>query len=290
MELTYHWEGAYLIPDILLDDGSSYNIGKYGRMRQKYLCENYPSEYLHLVITEKLWKQLEDLEEECHEMLDRPMEQMAKRDEITEKVRKSKNMYGDRPDLLAGIIKLAIAVLELLINRIMIAAVNASEKVLDEFKPITTESCPRMTPLASKYHGLRNIYNELQKRNKAIFAQEHERGDLEIELSDCKGVFKAGKRVELQGRISEIEERIDQMKRHLSDVVRQYGYRNVREFYDAYCTAECEYADYLEAKSKWEKKNDEESADMPGERKIEEYQRKVNESHVSVRMAGGRKR
>ena len=53
-------------------------------MRQKYLCENYPSEYLHLVITEKLWKQLEDLEEECHEMLDRLMEQMAKREGLTE--------------------------------------------------------------------------------------------------------------------------------------------------------------------------------------------------------------
>lgn len=49
MELTYHWKGDYLIPDILLGDGSSYNISKYGRMRQKYLCENYPSEYLHLV-------------------------------------------------------------------------------------------------------------------------------------------------------------------------------------------------------------------------------------------------
>ena len=84
MESTYHWEGDYLIPDVSLDDGSSYNIGKYGRMRQKYLCEKYPSEYLHLVITEKLWKQLEELEEECHEMLDRLMEQMAKREGLTE--------------------------------------------------------------------------------------------------------------------------------------------------------------------------------------------------------------
>ena len=93
MELTYHWEGDYLIPDVSLDDGSSYNIGKYGRMRQKYLCENYPSEYLHLVITEKLWKQLEELEEECHEMLDRLMEQMAKREGPTEHM-KSTDQLG----------------------------------------------------------------------------------------------------------------------------------------------------------------------------------------------------
>ena len=30
MELTYHGKGDYLIPDVSLDDGSSYNIGKYG--------------------------------------------------------------------------------------------------------------------------------------------------------------------------------------------------------------------------------------------------------------------
>lgn len=34
MELTYHWEGDALIPDLELEDGSNYQIGKYGRMRQ----------------------------------------------------------------------------------------------------------------------------------------------------------------------------------------------------------------------------------------------------------------
>ena len=32
MELTYHWEGDVLIPDLELEDGSNYQIGKYGRM------------------------------------------------------------------------------------------------------------------------------------------------------------------------------------------------------------------------------------------------------------------
>ena len=41
MELTYHWGGDVLIPDLELEDGSNYQIGKYGRMRQRYLFENY---------------------------------------------------------------------------------------------------------------------------------------------------------------------------------------------------------------------------------------------------------
>ena len=32
MELTYHWEGDVLIPDLELEDGNNYQIGKYGRM------------------------------------------------------------------------------------------------------------------------------------------------------------------------------------------------------------------------------------------------------------------
>ena len=36
MELTYHWGGDVLIPDLELEDGSNYQIGKYGRMRQRY--------------------------------------------------------------------------------------------------------------------------------------------------------------------------------------------------------------------------------------------------------------
>ena len=48
MELTYHWEGDVLIPDLELEDGSNYQIGKYGRMRQRYLFENHHAMYTHL--------------------------------------------------------------------------------------------------------------------------------------------------------------------------------------------------------------------------------------------------
>ena len=35
LELTYHWEGDYLIPD--LEPPEAPRIGKYGTMRHKYL-------------------------------------------------------------------------------------------------------------------------------------------------------------------------------------------------------------------------------------------------------------
>ena len=39
MEITYHWEGDYLIPDLKLSDTTEYQIGKYGRMRTR-LCDS----------------------------------------------------------------------------------------------------------------------------------------------------------------------------------------------------------------------------------------------------------
>ena len=84
MELTYHREGDVLIPDLELEDGSNYQIGKYGRMRQRYLFENHHVMYTHLVLTEKLWKHLEEGDMECNDMMDMLTVRMAEREGVTE--------------------------------------------------------------------------------------------------------------------------------------------------------------------------------------------------------------
>lgn len=84
MELTYHWEGDVLIPDLELEDGSNYQIGKYGRMRKRYLFENHHAMYTHLVLTEKLWKHLEEVDMECNDMMDMLTVRMAERESVTE--------------------------------------------------------------------------------------------------------------------------------------------------------------------------------------------------------------
>ena len=84
MELTYHWEGDVLIPDLELEDGSNYQIGKYGIMRQRYLFENHHDMYTHLVLTEKLWKHLEEVDMDCNDMMDMLTVRMAEREGVTE--------------------------------------------------------------------------------------------------------------------------------------------------------------------------------------------------------------
>ena len=87
MEITYHWEGDYLIPDLKLSDTTDYHIGRYGRMRQKYLKENHRGVYSYMLLTETLWKHLAEIDEECNEMMDRIVKQMARREDVTEQLK-----------------------------------------------------------------------------------------------------------------------------------------------------------------------------------------------------------
>ncbi len=71
MEITYHWEGDYLIPDLKLSDTTEYHIRKYGRMRKCFLEENHRGIYSHMLLSETLWKHLAEIDEECNKMMDR---------------------------------------------------------------------------------------------------------------------------------------------------------------------------------------------------------------------------
>lgn len=54
MEITYYWEGDYLTPDLKLSDTTEYHIGKYGRIRQRFLKENHGGIYSYMPLSETL--------------------------------------------------------------------------------------------------------------------------------------------------------------------------------------------------------------------------------------------
>ena len=85
--ITYHREGDYLIPDLKLSDTTEYHIGKYGRMRQRFLKENHGGVYSGMILSETLWKHLAEIDEECNEMMDRLVRQMAKKEGVTEQLK-----------------------------------------------------------------------------------------------------------------------------------------------------------------------------------------------------------
>ena len=51
-KLTYTANGYYFTPDIAFSVAASNNLGKYGRMRKKYLQEHRPGLFNRLVLSE----------------------------------------------------------------------------------------------------------------------------------------------------------------------------------------------------------------------------------------------
>jgi hypothetical protein len=70
MELTYTQRGDYLIPDITLSDPpGAPPLGLYGRMRRAYLKERRPILYGSLLLGEKLFTHLREIDEAAENRL-----------------------------------------------------------------------------------------------------------------------------------------------------------------------------------------------------------------------------
>lgn len=81
---TYRQMGDYLIPNLALSDTKEYHIGKYGRMRRVYLKEHLPMLYSDLVLTEKLFPHLEEIDTACRERLEIIEKAMMQQEGVTE--------------------------------------------------------------------------------------------------------------------------------------------------------------------------------------------------------------
>ena len=83
-ELTYTQAGDYLFPNVGLPEQPDRDLGKYGRMRLRYLKEHRPSVWARLVLTEKLLKHLYEVDTACNEQLEYLVREIAKREGVTE--------------------------------------------------------------------------------------------------------------------------------------------------------------------------------------------------------------
>lgn len=59
---TYHQNGDYLIPDIVLAQQKEASIGTWGRRHLRYIRENRPVLYNGLLLQNKLWEYLEGID------------------------------------------------------------------------------------------------------------------------------------------------------------------------------------------------------------------------------------
>lgn len=86
-ELTYTHCGDYYIPDLKLSEQLEMPIVKYGRMRQRYLKEYHPGPYHYLLLSEKLYPHLVEIEQIVQERMGAMLPKMMKTAGVTEELK-----------------------------------------------------------------------------------------------------------------------------------------------------------------------------------------------------------
>lgn len=83
--LHYILNGDYYLPDITVEPGKP--LGKYGRARLRYLKEHRSDVYSRLLLSGKLFDDLNETDAEAKRLLETMIPTMAKQAGITEKLK-----------------------------------------------------------------------------------------------------------------------------------------------------------------------------------------------------------
>ena len=89
---TYTQVGDVLLPDLSIGEVEQRPIGKYGRMRKRYLKEHRPVLYSNLLLSGKFFQHLAEIDEACEKRMELLTRQMAKREGVTEALKAADQM------------------------------------------------------------------------------------------------------------------------------------------------------------------------------------------------------
>ena len=92
-EITYHKEGDYLIPDLIMENScENYHIGKYGRLRLNYIKNYKRGLYTELMMNGTLSKYLDDIENAANERIALIVKQLAESENINEDLKSNNQL------------------------------------------------------------------------------------------------------------------------------------------------------------------------------------------------------
>lgn len=92
MELTYRWEGDYLIPNIGLPPQPVGEVGMYGRMRERYLKEYQHGLYAEMHIEGSMKQHLLDIDQAAEEMKEAMLPGLLEKFGVTEELKANDQM------------------------------------------------------------------------------------------------------------------------------------------------------------------------------------------------------
>ncbi len=88
MKIEYTKVGDYYLPNLVAPENmKNFEIGKYGKLRLRYLKEHKKAEYTLLLMDNKLQKHLMEIDKIANERFDLLMKQFAQKENITEELK-----------------------------------------------------------------------------------------------------------------------------------------------------------------------------------------------------------
>ena len=85
--LSYTIHGDYAIPNLKLSNLADRPIGKYGRLRKRYLQEHRPILYNYFVLSATLYSHLLEIDDTANQRIEILLAQLAKDAGVTEKLK-----------------------------------------------------------------------------------------------------------------------------------------------------------------------------------------------------------
>ena len=93
MNIEYTKQGDYYIPNIVAPKNiKGFILGKYGRMRLRYLKEHKKAEYIILLMNNKLQKHLMEIDQSTNKRFKLLIKQFVKQENITEGLKVNNQM------------------------------------------------------------------------------------------------------------------------------------------------------------------------------------------------------
>ena len=87
MDITYTKHGDYYYPDLALPPQPTGDIGRFGRMRKKYLKEHQPDTFALMLMENTLAQHLIELDRQANEQIELIVSQLAKAEGVTEELK-----------------------------------------------------------------------------------------------------------------------------------------------------------------------------------------------------------
>ena len=88
MEITYHKEGDYQIPDLVVEKQEKVNLGMYGRARMKFLMEHKRGTWAEMMMLGTLTKHLVEIDQTANSRVKEIVQELAEQNQVNEQMKR----------------------------------------------------------------------------------------------------------------------------------------------------------------------------------------------------------